>query len=226
MRSELCAGDSALLDGNELLVHRANELRLRADQTIIRHLLEHVRAPSGHPRDGEGWGKHVTWQTDRRKYRRRVELDVRVEATVRFSLVEHRQGPFLGATRQLEEFGCTGLGCHSTQDFRARILGLVDAVSKTHEAVTAIERLGQPAIDVFSRTDRLQHVQHLRWRAAVERTLQRADRAGNRRTEIGAGGGDDAGGKGRCVHAVVSEEGQVDLEWPPVLFLWLSVEEL
>src|SRR5687768_10882082 len=43
MHVESRAEDLALLDGDKLLVRRANEFRLRANQTIIRHLLEHVR---------------------------------------------------------------------------------------------------------------------------------------------------------------------------------------
>src|SRR6185503_2344266 len=46
--------DSAPLDGDEMLVGRTDELRLRPNQPVVRHLLQHVCSPPDHPRDGKG----------------------------------------------------------------------------------------------------------------------------------------------------------------------------
>ena len=52
------------------------------------------------PRDGKSRREHVAWETHRRQHRRRVELDVGVEAAIRFALVEHFQCAFFGLRRE------------------------------------------------------------------------------------------------------------------------------
>ena len=112
------------------------------------------------------------------------------------------------------------------QDLRPRVLGLVDAVAEAHQPVAAVERRRQPGIDVVGRADRVQHVQHLRRRPAVQRPLQGADRAGQRRAHVGLRRGDHAGREGRGVHAVVGQQDEVGLERLPVPLLRLVAEEL
>ena len=51
-------------------------------------------------------------------------------------------------------------------------------------------------------------------RAAVQRPGQRADRAHQAGGQVGAGGGDDPGGEGRGVEAVVDGRDQVAARWP------------
>src|SRR5882762_6364623 len=51
-------------------------LRLRADEAVVRHLLEHVRGPADDARNGERWWKELFGQADRLQHARRVELDV------------------------------------------------------------------------------------------------------------------------------------------------------
>src|SRR6478752_7667961 len=68
-----------LADRGERLALRADEFRSRADEAVVRPLLEHVRAPADRAGDGERRGEHVAGQADRGQYGRRVELDVGIQ---------------------------------------------------------------------------------------------------------------------------------------------------
>ena len=65
-----------------------------------------------------------------------------------------------------------------------------------------------------ARADVDQHVEHRARRAAVERTLERADRAGDRAHHVGARARDHAAGERRGVHAVVDHRDPVGVERP------------
>ena len=85
----------------------------------------------------------------------------------------------------------------------ARVLGPVDAVAEAHQPVAAVEQLLHVALGVARLGHVVEHLEHARGRAAVQRPRQRADRAGQRSRHVGAGGGDHAGGEGGGVHAVL-----------------------
>ena len=60
--------------------------------------------------------------------------------------------------------------------------------------------------------DLVEHLQHAGRGAAVQRAGQRADRAGQAGRRVGAGRGDDAGGEGRGVHAVLGGGDEVGVD--------------
>ena len=104
---------------------------------------------------------------------------------------------------------------HLTQVRRARILGVVHAVAETgdlhlarehaaHDLVDALARRGLPQIE--------QQLHHFGVGAAVERPLQGADGAGDRRIDVGQRGRGDAGGKGRRVELVVRVQDERHVE--------------
>ena len=89
------------------------------------------------------------------------------------------------------------------QDAGARVLGAVDAVAEAHQPLAAVQRVLDPLVGVAELLDLVEHLQHARRRAAVQRAAERADRARQRRGDVGAGRGDDARGERRGVHAVL-----------------------
>jgi hypothetical protein len=68
----------------------------------------------------------------------------------------------------------------AAQDAGARVLGAVDAVPEAHEALLAVEQPLDVLVRVAALLDLVEHRQHARGRAAVQRARQRADRAGDR----------------------------------------------
>jgi len=78
------------------------------------------------------------------------------------------------------------------QHRRTRILGAVDAVAEPHQPLAGVERLLDPALRVTRGLDLVEHLQHARGRAAVQRARERADRAAQRGGDVGTGGGDHA----------------------------------
>ena len=89
------------------------------------------------------------------------------------------------------------------EDARARILGAVDAMAEAHDPLAAAERVGDPLLRVARLGDRVEHRQHARGRAAVQRARERADRRRERGAGVGSGRGDDPRREGRRVETVL-----------------------
>ena len=85
---------------------------------------------------------------------------------------------------------------------------------EAHQPVAAGERVADPLLGLLGRPDLVDLLDDLRRGAAVERPLHRADRAAHRRREVGAGRGDDAGGEGRGVEAVLRADDEVGVQGP------------
>ena len=68
------------------------------------------------------------------------------------------------------------------------------------------------ALGVAGLLDLVEHLQHARRRAAVQRAGQRADGGGQRGGDVGAGRGDDARGERRRVHAVLGGRDPVGVD--------------
>ena len=67
-------------------------------------------------------------------------------------------------------------------------------------------------VRVAARLDLVEHPEHPRRRAAVQRAGERADRRGERGGAVGAGRGGDPGGEGRGVQAVLGGRDPVGVE--------------
>ena len=94
----------------------------------------------------------------------------------------------------------------------ARVANLVDAVAESHQPLAAFDLPAQQRFGARGVADLEHHVERRAGRAAVQRPLQRADRADDRRDEVGAGGRDHAAGEGRRVEAVIDDRVQIGLE--------------
>ena len=133
---------------------------------------------------------------------RRPELDVGGEHAIGLARLELRQRGLLERLGDLEALGAD-LARGAAQDRGARVLGAVDAVAEAHQALALVERLLDPLLGVAGLLDLVEHLQHARGRAAVQRPRQRADRGAQRRRDVRAGGGDHARRERRGVHAVL-----------------------
>ncbi len=78
------------------------------------------------------------------------------------------------------EEGFGGAGEHGG----ARVVHLVDPVAEAHQPFAAGELLAQHRLGPFGRADLEDRVERRAGRAAVQRTLERADRADQRREEV------------------------------------------
>ena len=90
-----------------------------------------------------------------------------------------------------------------TEHVRSGVADLVDAVAKTHDAPAGGQLIPYPALGATSGLDVLEHVEHRTRRAAVQRTLEGADRARHGADYVRARARDHASGERRRVHAVV-----------------------
>ena len=136
------------------------------------------------------------------EHHRRPELDVGGQHAVGLARLELGQRGLLELLGRLEAGRVDLLG-GAAQHPRPRVLGAVDAVAEAHQALTAVEQVLDVALGVALALDAVEHVQHPRGRAAVQRAAQRAHRAAQRRGHVRAGGGDHPGGEGGGVHAVL-----------------------
>ena len=195
-----------------LRILRADVLGPRPNQPVVRVLLEDVRGPAGDAAHRENRREQVDRDPERVVGGRRVEIDVRVELLFR---LDQR----LDALRHLEPDRLAGalaeIARHLAQVRRARILGVVDAVTEAGNLFLP-RQLG--ADDFFGLLDRRvgadleQQPHHVGVGAAVQRALQRADRADDRRVDVGERRGGDAGREGGRVQLVVGVQHQRDVE--------------
>ena len=142
---------------------------------------------------------------------RRPELDVGGEHAVGLARLQLRQRGLLERLRDLEALRAD-LARGAAQDGGARVLGAVDAVAEAHQALALVERLLDPLLGVAGPLDLVDHLQHARGRAAVQRPRQRADGGAQRGGHVGAGRGDDARRERRGVHAVLGGRDPVGVD--------------
>jgi len=76
-------------------------------------------------------------------------------------------------------------------------------VAEAHQASAAVEDALDDLCGVAVALHLLEHRQDSRRSTAVEWSRHRADCSRQARRDVGAGGGDDASGERRCVHAVL-----------------------
>ncbi len=98
---------------------------------------------------------------------------------------------------------------HLAQVGGAGVFGLVDAVAEAGDLLLG----GQHILHVFDGigaglVDGVEQAHDAFVGAAVQRSLERADGAGDGRVDVGQGGGDDAGGKGGGVQLVLGVQHQ------------------
>ena len=130
-------------------------------------------------------------------------------------LGEHPERDVLDLDRQLEP---VGLAVHRLDDLAqgagSRVVGAVDAVAEAHEPFAPIHGIADPLLGAFGRTDLVDLLDDLGRRAAVERTLQGPDRPADRRRDVAARRGDDAGRERRGIEAVLRADDEVGVERP------------
>ena len=93
----------------------------------------------------------------------------------------------------------------------------VDGVAEAHDPLARRELAAHPAVDPVRRADLVERGQSAVGCAAVQRAGERAERGDDGGRQVGAGGGDDAGGERRGVEAVVDGGDEVALDGPHVL---------
>src|SRR5450759_4685606 len=84
---------------------RPDVLRLRADDAVVRALLQHVGGPARHTRHCEGGWEIFLRQPDRLQHARRVKLDVGRLWPLGVFLVKDLQRRLLDLGRELVELG-------------------------------------------------------------------------------------------------------------------------
>src|SRR5438132_12725977 len=199
---------SRLRAGSTLPVQapRPDVHRLRSDEAIRASLLETVSNPAGHATDREGRREERSLEAEAVEQQRGVELDIRLQAPAGFVLLEQADRHALDVLREIVKWISTEepLGGGS-EDVGPRVAHFVHAMAETHQPFS---RLDFPAQHLFGSrriADFEDHVERRAGRAAMQRTLERADRADNRRNEIRAGCGDHGSGGSRCVQAMIDE---------------------
>ena len=120
-----------------------------------------------------------------------VEHDGRPELDVGGQHAVGLARPQLGERGRLERLGDLGARRadrlrRAPQHPRARVLGAVHAVPEAHQPLAAVEHRPHPALGVAGPLDLVEHPQHARRRAAVERAGERADGAGQRGRHVRA----------------------------------------
>jgi hypothetical protein len=170
-----------------------------------------VRAPSDGATRGERRGEHLAGQAAGLHHHTRVELDVGEQRTTGFELGQGADHGGLDRERGLGPLAAELLRDPAQQD-RPRVVGGVDAVAEAHDPIARRHRVAHPPLGIAGPVDLVQHVERPARCAAVQRSRQRPDGTADGAGQVGAGRGDDPGGEGRGVEAVVHGQDQVLLQ--------------
>src|SRR5262249_17540720 len=150
---------------------RADVSRLRPDQLSFSKLLKAMCRPTKNTSYGERWCKQLCRQPQAVQQQGSIELDVGVQSPVRFVFLQQTQCGSLNTTDQFvkaavaatgkETFGCMG------KNVGTGITHAVDAMSKSHEALTAIKSGANHRLRALRSADFEDHVQRGSRRSAV-----------------------------------------------------------
>ena len=153
-----------------------------ANQAVVTILLENVRGPAGHAAHREDRGEEVDGNAERIVGGRRIEVHVGVEALDPLDGLLHALG-------QTVEFF---VACPPAEFFRedaqvggARVFGPVDAMAEAGNLHLPRQRAGNAIHGLVLIAQFEQPLDDVLIGAAVERTLQCADAAGDGGVNIG-----------------------------------------
>src|SRR5262245_21561274 len=170
---------------------RTDVIRLRTNESAIPKLLEAVRGPAGDASDGESRREELRWQAQTVQQERGVELDVGVEPSIGLALTKQSKRSGFDTPRQLVQRSIAVVRIEPLGGVRqhvgARVAHAVDTMAESHQALAAIELRADDGLGVFGRADFQHHVERRTGRAAVKRTLERAEGACDRRAHVGTG---------------------------------------
>ena len=107
---------------------------------------------------------------------------------------------------------------------RARVHRSVHGVAEAHDLLVPLQPIGDVGVGVLGRADLFGRLHGLLVRAAVQRSLQRADRAGDGAEHVGERRGDDPRRERRRVHRVVGVERERGVERVGVLGIGLVAQ--
>ena len=184
-------------------------------------LLEDVRRPARGARAREHRRRELRRDVRDVEDDRRPELDVRREHAVGLARVELRERHALELVRDLEARRAELLR-GAPEEPRPRILGAVDAMPEAHQPVAAVEQILDEALHRRRGGGGIEHRQHARGGAAVERARERPDRGRQRGRAVGPGRGDDPRREGRGVETVLGGADPVRVDRLDVLRVCLS----
>ena len=165
--------------------------------------------PSCGAGDGEDGREHVRRDTEGVIDRRGVEIHVGVQA---FLFLHHARdalahaNPFSFAELLGEFHG------HGAEVRCARVEHFVNAMADAHDFLFLRECVVEPCVHFVLAADFLEHVDDTLVRAAVQRTFERADGAGDGGIHVAQRGDGDACAERRGVHAVVGVQDVGDIE--------------
>src|SRR3989442_7412478 len=170
--------------GIEVTIGRTDVGRLGSDQPSVAKLLQAMCGPADDSADGERRREQVGRPSQAMEQERRVELDIGFDATLRLTFAEQtKRGGFdlarevveaLIAPARIEALG--GLG----EDVGAGVPDSIDAMSESHETLAPLQFGADDGFRALLRADFEYHVERWPGCAAMQRTLERADGAGDR----------------------------------------------
>ena len=152
---------------------------------------------------------------------RRPELDVRHQRAVRLPRAQLLDRGPLELLGHLEARRAE-IHRGSAEEPRARVLGAVDAMTEAHQPLAAVEQVIDVLLDRVGRRCSVQHRQHARRGAAVQRPGECADRRRERGAAVGARRGDDPSGEGGRVEPVLGGADPVRVDRLHVLGIGLA----
>src|SRR5664280_1588727 len=184
----------------------------RPDEPVVGGLFHHVSGPADDPAGGEGGCEHVARDPAGVHDHSGEELDVGVEPASGLQLGEHVDGGLLDLLGELDQ-GAAERGGHLTEEARARVVGLVDAVTEAHYPIAPRHRFADPPLGPVGGADAVQHVERAARRATVQLARQGADGPTDCGGQVGTGRGDDPGREGGGVESVVDGQHQVPVSY-------------
>src|SRR4051794_2047005 len=210
----------AISDILERASTRPDVVRRRSHEHPEALLLQDVRAPTCSAGTREHRGSERRRHLGDVEHDRRPVLDVRprmARALLRDRLVRDLLELLRDCNARRAELLRDAL-----QHTRPRILCAVYAMAEAHDPLSAREGFGDPLLRIAAFGDGVEHRQHARRGAAVQRARERANCGRERRAGVGAGGRDDPRRERRGVETVLGGANPICVDRARMLLVHLA----
>src|SRR6266568_3431529 len=200
------------------LVDRDVDEVLRSDvpvegpqEPVVFPVLDHLRGPTGDPRDREERGEEVLRDPEAVEHEPGIEVDVRVDVPRGEFPADRVLDRRRDAVVRVVAVHLSEAASEFLEDERARVVRLVDAVAEAEHLLLVPQRVHDEFFRALRPADPFDRFERRFDRASMQRTLQGRDGGDDRAVQVRQRRGRDGRGEGRRVHRVVRVQDERDI---------------
>src|SRR6266540_1289073 len=203
------------------LVDRDVDEVLRSDvpvegpqEPVVFPVLDHLRGPTGDPRDREERGEEVLRDPEAVEHEPGIEVDVRVDVPRGEFPDDRILDRGRDAVIRVVAVHLSEAAGEFLEDQSPRVVRLVDAVAEAEHLLLVPQRVHDEFLRAFRAADPFDRLERRFDCASVQRAFQGRDGGDDCTVQVREGRGRDGRGEGRRVHRVVRVQDERDVHHP------------